>query len=192
MGVLLLSLLLESGGVVYTEPYVDVPPRCTLYVHPPSPDSDTSGGLVVLHVLVNAEGEAESTEVWLFTDSSYIKPALDASKFFRFTPARVEDKEVSCWTVVAVPFVPLATPLLADSLEEGELRSMVLKIREDRSIEFFTEGWERASISPAFLKRIDMRKARPGHLYLVGVPAAYLRGEPDSTLRVPLKKKGLP
>jgi len=86
---------------VYELPYVDSPPRCTLFVEP---SLEKDHGVVVMHILVDEEGLPESLEVWFTTDSLLNRKALEVGKKFRFQPAFLRGKEVACWTVVTIPF----------------------------------------------------------------------------------------
>jgi hypothetical protein len=86
----------------YEPQEVDVPPKCIRFVYPNPSPKDT--GLVILRILVSEEGIPESLEVWFSTDSTLALQALNMAKGFEFEPAKLRGIEVTCWTLVTVPF----------------------------------------------------------------------------------------
>lgn len=181
MILIFLSFLLSLGPLesVYTEPYVDVPPRCTLYVNPiyPPPARGDSG-LVILHILVDKEGVPESTKVFFFTDSIFRGPAEEAAKFFRFSAARLNNRNVPCWTFVSIPFIPSEFPEISFTQPKGSgTKLVVLRVKRDGTVEFFADDWRPLNLDTIFIKELNLRDVKTGESYLLKVPESHILTE---------------
>jgi protein TonB len=86
---------------------VEEPPKRKNTVSPEYPEMAKRAGIegtVLLKVLVNRTGAVDSIEVQS-GPSIFHKPAIAAAKATSFTPARQNDKAVSCWVVMPFRFV---------------------------------------------------------------------------------------
>jgi protein TonB len=86
---------------------VEEPPKRKNTVTPEFPEMAQRAGIegtVLLKVLVNRTGSVDSVEVQS-GPSIFHKPAIAAAKATSFTPARQNDKAVSCWVLMPFRFM---------------------------------------------------------------------------------------
>ncbi|MHB9031002.1 MAG: energy transducer TonB [Candidatus Latescibacterota bacterium] len=97
----------EEEEEIYEYFSVEEPPKRKNTVSPEYPEMAKRAeieGTVLLKALVNRTGAVDSVEVQS-GPSIFHKPAIAAAKATSFTPARQNDKAVSCWVVMPFRFV---------------------------------------------------------------------------------------
>src|SRR5690606_5130173 len=99
-----ITLLVNNGLASIDNGWIDVQPEPLSSPLPRINASDPRmQGFVLLRLRVDARGFVTDTRVVESTNERLIEPSLDASKQWRFTPAKVGGRAVS--STISVPFV---------------------------------------------------------------------------------------
>ncbi len=182
---MLLFLLLVVNVKVYEPPYVDIPPRCTLYVNPYYPSISGDSGLVVLRVLVDDQGDPVDWEVWFSTDSVFVEPSVESIRFFKFAPALIGKRRVPCWTLVTIPFIKgESLPLMSclKRFDRDSLEPIVVKVNRDGSKLFFQREWKKIAVAEDFKEKLEFDN-REG-FFLLKIPRKWIKQQRgDSSFR---------